>query len=184
MLRDYWNGRYDCGGNSGHGSIGRERIWKWNIIREYIVIASCSVVDIGCGDLSFWGSIRAKSYIGIDYSDVVIEQNRTKFPDLIFHREDLTETKVAIPPTDAAFCFDVLFHQPSECDFLRILGLLNSLNARVLFVSNFDYQLPRSGGHMSYRVLERYLENLDNWLLLKIYDSPIDTKRLYVLVRL
>lgn len=52
--RDFWNLRYLDGGNSGKGSIGLNKMWKWSKIRKTL---SDSVLDYGCGDLSFWKGI-------------------------------------------------------------------------------------------------------------------------------
>lgn len=184
MLRDYWNQRYEKGGGSGHGSVGNERAWKWRIVRQYVRIEDCSVLDIGCGDMSFWGDIQPKAYIGIDYSLVVIERNKITYPDLLFYCEDLVEPRVNICPVDVIFCFDVLFHQPRESDFTAILCYLDSVNATTLFLTNLRVAPQRLGGYMSYRVLGKYLDLLSKWTVEQVYVSPIDQKRLYVLKRL
>jgi len=50
---DYWERHYSKGGSSGPGSIGNYRSWKWNTILEFENSID-DVIDIGCGDLSFW----------------------------------------------------------------------------------------------------------------------------------
>jgi SAM-dependent methyltransferase len=179
VFREYWDSRYRKGGNSGHGSVGQERSWKWSIINEHVSIEDCSVLDIGCGDLSFWGDTRPKEYIGIDYSEVVIRRNREMFPDLTFHREDLTGPVVELPAVDVALCLDVLFHQPSQRDFDGIIEYLSDVRARTLFVTNFDDPIPGASPHMSFRSLSP----IENWEVSRTYESPLDTKRLYVLWR-
>lgn len=183
MLRDYWNRRYKRGGNSGHGSIGKERIWKWSIIQQYVKIEDCSVLDLGCGDMTFWGDIRPRAYIGLDYSAEIIAKNRAKYFGLNFYREDLTKPRITTPAVDVVFCFDMLFHQPSTCNFLAVLSYLNSVDAKMLFLTNFETMPSKSGGHMSYRVLEKYRGLLSNWSVVKVCISPIDQKLLYVFQR-
>jgi len=180
MLRDYWNWRYTHGDNSGHGSIGKERKWKWNIIQQYVKIKDCSVLDIGCGNLSFWGDIRPKRYIGVDYSNIIITKNKTKYYDLCFYCEDLTKPQINMPFVDVIFCFDVLFHQPNTHDFLKILSYLNSVNGKILFLTNLENMPLKSSGHMSYRALKNYLDFISNWSIIKTYVSLIDQKLFYV----
>lgn len=182
MLRDYWNIRYGDGGDSGIGSIGKEKDWKWSIIKEEVDITTCSVLDLGCGDLSFWRDFRAKKYIGIDYSSFIIERNRAKFPELDFHLMDMTTLNRSFA-ADVIFCLDVLFHQPSKRDFEAILDFLNNIDGEFLFITNFDTRLPQPAPHMSFRNLTDYLDRLSNWILQKVHDSPFDSKKLYFLKR-
>jgi len=65
---NYWDNWYTRGGNSGEGSRGYYRIWKWHCIKKYVDIRNCSVIDVGCGDLDFWKEWDCKHYIGIDVS--------------------------------------------------------------------------------------------------------------------
>lgn len=185
MLKDYWETKYKRGDCSGHGSIGEERDWKWAVIRNYIDIEECSVLDLGCGDLNFWGKTRPRIYVGVDYSKTIIERNRVKFPDLIFVHDDLTDpkTEIRLSEFDVVFCLDVLFHQPSERNFLAILEYLNGLMADYLFITNFDIRQENAGGHMSFRDLMKYLDHLSNWLFHRAYESTFASKSLYVFIK-
>lgn len=58
---------YRKGGNSGEGSGGKTRGWKWEQILSVIPNVE-SVVDIGCGDLRFWEGRKCESYVGVDIS--------------------------------------------------------------------------------------------------------------------
>lgn len=73
---NYWEKRYSIGGSSGKGSIGKERAWKWSIIDNYSPNIQ-NVIDVGCGDLSFWSNRECKDYTGIDMSETIIEKNKT-----------------------------------------------------------------------------------------------------------
>ena len=77
MEKEWWERRYAEGRTSGKGSIGRGRAWKWSIIDEFTPEIP-SLVDVGCGDLSFWEARFSKSYIGIDIAENIIEENRGK----------------------------------------------------------------------------------------------------------
>ena len=49
----YWEIHYHLGGTSGAGSVDKYRAWKWEAITTYLPKVE-HVVDVGCGDLSFW----------------------------------------------------------------------------------------------------------------------------------
>ena len=63
----YWDQRYIAGGTSGAGSIGDDRDFKWNVVDRHVLFLQ-SVVDVGCGELSFWEGRDCEDYTGIDIS--------------------------------------------------------------------------------------------------------------------
>lgn len=72
-----WDVRYRLGGSSGWGSVGASKYWKWSVIDRYINPID-DVVDVGCGDLTFWDGRDCQRYVGIDPSSYVIKKNRMK----------------------------------------------------------------------------------------------------------
>src|SRR5207247_7199848 len=80
----YWEDRYRRGGIRGSGSVGDKRKWKWEIIEKYAKSTE-DVIDVGCGDLSFWeGRDFPNRYVGIDISETILERNRKLRPGLTF----------------------------------------------------------------------------------------------------
>ena len=73
----YWETRYSLGQNSGEGSGGEGRDWKWKVITK-LVPKMTSVIDVACGDLRFWEGRIAEEYVGIDISKTIVEENRRK----------------------------------------------------------------------------------------------------------
>jgi hypothetical protein len=129
--KKFWNNKYRQGGISGRGSIGFYRNWKWNQIAFICGTNFRSVVDVGCGDLSFWKHPIANKilrgqgfkYIGIDISDFIIEQNRKTFP----------EGKFIVAPAhfkqpgiygSLVLCMDVLFHMMDDGEYEMALQTL------------------------------------------------------------
>lgn len=86
--KDYWDARYRSKRTSGVGSIGENRAWKWKQIETYVKVSNRSVLDIGCGDLSFWEGRKCASYVGLDFSPTIIERTRKARPDWIFIQGD------------------------------------------------------------------------------------------------
>ena len=77
MEEKYWNNRYELGGTSGPGSISINRDWKWKIIQKYCNDPN-DIIDVGCGDLSFWDGKNCANYIGIDISESYIEMTKQR----------------------------------------------------------------------------------------------------------
>jgi len=115
---EYWERHYRDGGTSGAGSIGKEREWKWKIVQEHAGKID-DVLDVGCGDLSFWEDRDCFKYLGIDISETIIKQNRSRRPTWQFKAqgaEVLLDAHARI-----VLCMDVLFHIMDDDAFTRIL---------------------------------------------------------------
>jgi hypothetical protein len=159
---EYWEHRYGCGGSSGPGSVGTEREWKWSIIDSHVKDLD-DVVDIGCGDLSFWEDRslnlpRDFHYFGLDISRSVIERNRTRHSGWTFQVGNASEP---IPNLQGriVLCLDVLFHILDDAAYTRILDNLACYSLEWIFASTwsrnpFDFQWRvRNLGHTRYVAL-------------------------------
>ncbi len=129
---EHWDQRYIDDGTSGAGSIGDYRDLKWSIIDKYVPILQ-SVVDVGCGDLSFWERRDCVNYTGIDISATIIERNRILRPDWEFIWSN-AETRVEGLSKETVFCFDVLFHIMNDESYLKILENLTQYSRNYIFI--------------------------------------------------
>jgi len=131
----YWENRYREGGTSGAGSIGEFREWKWGIIARHVGKID-DVLDVGCGDLSFWESRDCPKYLGIDISPTVIEHNRRRRPNWQF------KVQAAELRLDAhariVLCMDVLFHIMEDGSFVRILQNLCEYSTEWIFIHTWS----------------------------------------------
>ncbi len=139
-MEGYWEKRYSGGGTSGPGSVGEHREWKWKVIDE-VVGPLHSVVDVGCGDLSFWGARDCEKYVGIDASETIISRNRVRRPSWRFICAPAEIRQDVIGET--ALCMDVLFHILDDDKYDLILSNLASYSTHWLVVSTW-YQNPFS----------------------------------------
>jgi len=128
----YWEQRYSFGGNSGLGSIGKDRDWKWFIIDKYVPKLK-DVLDVGCGDLSFWEERSCLHYVGIDISKIIIKKNYNKRPDWKFIWSN-AENRIEGLNKEVVFCFDLLFHIMNEKSFLEILLNLCYYSTNFIFI--------------------------------------------------
>ena len=108
MEKTYWDSHYARGGTSGSGSIGIHREWKWQVITSFLPHID-QVIDVGCGNLSFWEGRHCQNYIGIDISETIIRKNRTLRPEWKFFISSADHFLQGIN-SKCVFCFDLLFH--------------------------------------------------------------------------
>ena len=133
----FWDQRYLEGGSSGLGSIGNVRDFKWSIIDIYIPRLN-GVVDVGCGDLSFWEGRDCEDYTGIDISKTIIEKNKILRPDWNFICAN-AEKRINGLRKDAVFCFDVLFHIMNEETYIQVLNNLCYYSKEYIFIYTWVY---------------------------------------------
>jgi len=122
------------------------RLWKWHILGKYLHIVRdfpvnitggevqvSSLVDVGCGDLSFWKGKTCMLYTGIDFSETQCKENSKarKAWQFICSGAEVTQP---IKKAEAVFCFDLLFHIVNETSYLMTLKNLTEYSDRYIFV--------------------------------------------------
>ena len=202
---EYWDKRYSNGGTSGRGSVGLYRNWKWNKIRESVGLKFNSVIDVGCGDLSFWNHRYGKQvlrrprfkYLGIDISEEIIKRNREMYEES-FKRIYLDMDFVCSPAhikieglrSHVVFCLDLLFHIMKEREFELILKNLCRYANQFLVIytwSKNPFQNKNTNGkYQYYRPLRDYAPIFLREDLEPITDYPVpydEFGKLYVFKR-
>jgi len=139
-MSKYWNKRYQNGETSGAGSVGEFKEWKWQQIIDFCpTFLKKTVLDAGCGDMSFWQDKPfPKEYLGIDFSEHIIEQNKKMYDleELSFHHGHLTDP---FPKQmDLSFCFDVIFHILRTDDIEKIIRNLCLNTKEMIFIYTWD----------------------------------------------
>lgn len=161
----FWNERYLMGGNSGKGSRGKKRRIKWEHIKKLIGTFQ-SVIDVGCGDLAFWDNRFAKkimtqsgfNYVGIDYSEVIINKNRDRYQEFKFI---CTGSNLLVPhlKADVVICFDLLFHLLDEAVFVETIKNLSKYSRNWIVIGTWiNSPKQYNTAYQEFRQLENYLE--------------------------
>lgn len=178
---NYWDMRYKFGGNSGSGSINDHREWKWKQI--YLTIPEINdVIDVGCGDLSFWddkfcknylGIDISKNYIGIDISKTIIERNKEIRKNWLFLNDNAT-FKYDIK-ADTVFCLDVLFHIMDDNDYFKIINNIMDYSNHWLVIYTWDKN-PMTKENKLYQCYRRFpVEHvMDKFILVKHEKDTTD----------
>lgn len=150
-MKTIWNNRYVKTQwlGSGPGSRGIAQYYKTHVLNEMLSkYAIASIVDIGCGDMCWVqtelfreNSLSGIDFLGIDISDVIVEQNIKSFPDFKFIKSDISKTQVATP-ADLVLCFDVLIHQPTLDHFESALKNILAATKSYCLVSYHNPEKP------------------------------------------
>lgn len=188
MKSEYWDKQYRGGADSGGGSRGSYRKWKWKIINGYVDVKTKSVLDVGCGDIQFLKGRKFGSYLGFDISPYIIAKNRGLRPDLEFAVRDVTIPDKGSMRFDVVLCMDLLFHIMDENGFVCLLQNLNRWAGEWLFVINWSINPLGSnvtdGQYQYYRNLVHYLDKLPDLKLMHVRKKRGDPyTSLYVFQR-
>lgn len=176
--KHYWDNRYCAGKDSGPGSRGGYRKWKWKVINSVVKdIRNKTVLDVGCGDLQFLKKRKLNSYLGLDISPTIITRNRKKRPDLNFGIFDVTENNKQLGPFQVVLCMDLLFHIMEEERFKNLLRNLNRWTGEYLFIVNWcknPLKSQNDGEYQAFRDLTKYLDWFTNLRLIDTFQRPSD----------
>jgi hypothetical protein len=127
---NYWDKRYATGGTSGNGTDERFHNLRWDLINQYVPLLT-DVIDVGCGDLSFWeNETLPVGYVGVDESEIIIQRNKQQHPDKLFLRASSAEPLGIVAPV--VFCISVLFHIMD--DDLYKMTLINLCNMSIEYI--------------------------------------------------
>jgi len=129
---NYWDKRYASGGTSGCGSVGELRDIKWCWIKQFVDPIT-DIIDVGCGDLSFWEyEMLPERYVGIDSSEVIIKKNQLAYPGATFYHAQSSEPLGITSPV--VFCFDMMFHIMDDDVYQRTIQNLCILSSEYIFI--------------------------------------------------
>lgn len=129
----YWDALYRRGGTSGAGSVGALRAWKWQVLEKSGADLQ-HVIDVGCGDLSFWEGRRCADYLGIEQSADRCQRNKAERPDLRCLPIDAAGYLPLLPQAPTVMCFDMLFHIMNPTDYISILRNISRYSSDYVFV--------------------------------------------------
>ncbi len=153
---NYWDRRFQSNPD-GEGHEAGYR-WLWEIADRYAPSPD-SVLDVGCGDLSFWDGRKCQDYVGVDTSPTIIERNRRSRPTWVFLLQNAAD---ALPPKDCVFCFNLLYHILDDGEYERILRSLIEATGKHLFIFTWakdPYRSPsfllRNPGTAVHHLLKR-----------------------------
>ena len=175
----YWEDRYQNGGNSGYGSYGVLSEFKANFVNRFLYQNKIkSIIEFGCGDSNQLKLINYPEYIGIDVSYKSIELCKQNFRNdntkRFYH---LSETPDVI--CDLAISMEVIFHLIEDDNFNNHMNYLFSHSSKfvIIYSSNVNKKQSFLQPHIKHRRFSDWI-NLycKNWELLSTTMNPFTKK--------
>ena len=158
---DYWERRYQSGGNSGAGSYNRLAEFKAKFLNDFVGRNHiASVIEFGSGDGAQLELANYPSYVGVDVSRTAIDQARKRFkgdPSRSFlHSSEL-------PPglrADLALSLDVIYHLVEDDAFESYMrGLFEAATSFVIIYSS-DHDEALGVAHVRHRHFTEWVEKM------------------------
>lgn len=106
-----------------HFSATRSWVWDDLVPLKQYVKKGDQVLDLACGNGRLYLLLRdlSISYLGVDYSEELLEQAREKFPRLEFKYGELTNIPAKDQEFDVVFCLAAFHHLPDRKTRLKSL---------------------------------------------------------------
>ncbi len=183
---DYWERRYNLGGDSGSGSYNRLALFKSEIINDFVKKYNIhSIIEWGCGDGEQLKLAKYPQYVGIDVSSKVIEKCKAIFkndtskcfycngavntvPDEVFEE----------PRYDLALSLDVLYHLVEDEIFEQYMEQLFASSKQYVCIYSCNFE-KKHEKHVRCRKFSDYIvQNMTDWQLIKKIPNryPYDSK--------
>ena len=147
---EYWNQRYNSGGDSGFGSNNHLAEFKAEIINDFVKNNDVrTIIEYGCGDGNQLKLAEYPSYIGFDISPKAIKSCDRIFQDdqnkkfKLMYKENIRET------ANLTLSLDVIYHLIEDDIYHSYMELLFDSSKRfvIIYSSNYDeeqrYQIKR-----------------------------------------
>jgi len=157
--RNYWEKRYQSGGNSGSGSYNNLAEFKSQVINDFVERNQIdSAIEFGCGDGNQLKYLTIKNYLGVDVSEKAVQiclelfrnDSTKKFKVLSsFGNEKATLT----------MSLDVIYHLVEEDTFVNYMTqLFKSTNKYVIVYSSNTNDTSLNAPHVKHRKFTDWVE--------------------------
>lgn len=111
-----------------------------NVLPEFLIKHNItSMFDAPCGDYSWMSHVafpEGFKYIGGDIVSFMIDDNRSKYPNIEFRVVDITQDD--FPEVDLLFCRDCLFHFSIE-DIKKTIANIARSRVKYILTTSFDH---------------------------------------------
>jgi hypothetical protein len=168
--KDYWIERYDKGGHSGAGSIGRLAGFKAEVLNAFVEEHDIqTIIEYGCGDGSQLQLANYKKYLGFDISPKALTQCQKTFGS------DTSKTFKLMrcyegENAELTLSLDVVYHLVEDDVFEDYMRRLFDSSTRyvIVYSSDYDNQEAIQVPHIRHRKFTTWVnEHLDDWTLIQ-----------------
>jgi SAM-dependent methyltransferase len=178
---DYWEQRYQSGGDSGRGSYNQLAEFKARVLTEFVDKHSIrTVIEFGCGDGNQVLLAKYPSYLGLDVSQTAVDRCRRMFagdPTKSFQLMDDYRGERA----DLSMSLDVVYHLVEDAVFGSYMARLFDAGERfvVVYATNYDTKPGHAAPHVRHRRFTDWIEkHRPRWTLTQFVPNefPFDEK--------
>lgn len=174
----FWEKRYISGGNSGKGSYGRLKVFKNEVINDFVESKNvASIIEFGVGDGNQLLNSRYPCYLGVDVSEKAINICRKKFAGdqskSFIHSSNYNYEKA-----DLSISLDVIYHLVEDSVFNSYMRkLFEAANKYVIIYSSNNDQVHDSPLHIKHRKFTNWVNDYAvNFRLLKFIKNRYPLK--------
>lgn len=166
---NYWESRYNTGGNSGAGSYGHLAEFKASVINSFIIEHDIqTIIEFGCGDGHQLELATYRHYVGFDVSPKAVELCRTRFasrPELRFALTSEYSNETA----DLSMSLDVIYHLVEDNVFDGYMRRLFDSSNKFVILYSCNAVIPQiDTAHVKTRMFSNWIEqNRSEWRLIK-----------------
>lgn len=135
-----WDEHYKKGGQSGDPEDYKlSRRWKYQLLHLYYDLNKDTIIDVGCGDLQFWGDIEhpPDKYTGLDISNTIIQKHKINHPTRKFICTSATN-RIPDLHADVVICFDMLWHILDDDDYVSILKNIKQYSDNYIYIYTWN----------------------------------------------
>jgi len=171
---DYWEKRYEKGGNSGPGSYGKFARFKADVLNDFVAKHNvASVIEFGCGDGSQLSLAHYPSYLGIDVSSKIVNFCMEKYAN------DSTKSFIQLEEyrgqkAQLSLSLDVIYHLVEDSAFESHVGALFDAAEKyvIVYSSDTDDNRDIQGPHIRHRKWTEWVEvNRSEWKLSSVIPN-------------
>jgi hypothetical protein len=176
---EYWQRRYENGGNSGSGSSGALAEFKASVLNRFVKEHGItSVIEFGCGDGSQLKLAEYPTYIGLDVARKAVQLCRNQ------SCRDMTKSFFLYDPeyfVDHAHCFsadlaislDVVYHLVEDDVYEKYMAHLFGSAKRFVIIYSSNRDIVTNSPHEKHRHFSDYVEgHFPEWQLLEKVENP------------
>jgi|WetSurMetagenome_2_1015567.scaffolds.fasta_scaffold84547_3 hypothetical protein len=167
--KNYWEKRYQDGGNSGAGSYNKLAEYKADVLNDFVQNNHIeNIIEYGCGDGNQLQLAKYPSYVGFDVSQnaidrcnhLFVEDRTKKFKLLDEYKGEVAQLTMSL---------DVIYHLIEDQVYFSYMKRLFESSSRfvAIYSSNSDGQQYKQSPHVKHRKFTDWVEkNQPNWQLL------------------
>jgi hypothetical protein len=163
---DYWDSRYENGGDSGAGSQGRLAAYKAYILNRFVAENGISrVTEFGRGDGTQLKLGVYPGYIGLDVSPYAIKMcmrafSRDVTKSFFLYSPDCLQDPQGVLRSDLSLSLDVVFHLVEDDVFETYMSHLFSAAERFVIIYSSNHDAVSTGAvHVRHRKFTRWVDN-------------------------